>query len=138
MNLEDQEFIQKTCLDKFQLASSIHLNDMPGIKNSIKMFAKFYMDKAVLELRSWVLTDHEDHYTTVPFYATWWDHFKYTVLPFWFVKRFPVRYKEHRIKTTYVCPHADIPWSNDASPHIYFMQGVEIPAMIDKDQWGLE
>jgi hypothetical protein len=59
--------------------------------------------------------------TKVP--LTWWDHVKQKFAPLWFIKRYPIQYREIIVKTeiniTKICPHIEVP--NDERKHIEFI-----------------
>ena len=124
MNPADIAFVEEVCLKKFEVASKTYLSELQCFRNTseFKAYAEEAVSRTVLELRAWALTDHEDHYTTVTFPATWWEYFKKEKFPDWLLERFPIKTKEVNYKTIHVCPHTNISWDKNSQSHINFIQ----------------
>lgn len=104
--------------------------------NDMDMLAEFVADHLVLQVKSqpWSTqrTYDEDWETYVPVSTievplSWWDHFKDTFFPAWYLKKFPIKTKAiftqakkvRRVtETIHVCPHIH---TDDTRMHMEFM-----------------
>lgn len=110
--------------------------EMANIRTELRVsYIESYIRNYILEMKMFLLGKKDVSfesvtYTKVP--KTWFDHFKETHkmrLPHWFLKRFPIEYKDvpnTTMKTTYrVCPHVSV-GANTAGQqkvHFRFMDG---------------
>jgi hypothetical protein len=96
------------------------------VNNHLTMQSEYdrAMKATIYTLNTYLLrAEHRQMHTEwFGFPATWWDHFKKSHLPVWWVKRFPVKYAQYPFeyeKHSYLCPHANLKWPD--IQHIEFM-----------------
>lgn len=67
---------------------------------------------------------------TVEFPETWIDAVKLRWFPAWARRRWPIGMR--RVVTTAyrLCPHAEIPWSESSTPHVFFL--ADVPGFEEK------
>jgi hypothetical protein len=111
-------------LEKFKVASQTRVSQTFLHSLNLAKAEDFMTGDLVVRLTGSILgrqvmTNVET--TSVP--ATWWDHFKHTMLPRWLRDRFPPRMTAITVQTVHnhLCPHLELGVLEPNSRHVRFL-----------------
>jgi hypothetical protein len=119
----------KVVLEELRLAFYTSINDYPPLGENAEIRIRelrYAVDQLAIYAVSWILDGHKvdrSEKDTIQFPVTPWDFWKQEHAPKWFLKRFPVKFKDTTVTTAihkhFVCPHINM--KDDRFPHIAWM-----------------